>query len=97
MRQSEIHRLMDMLDDLKKIDALIDTHIKLDDSGFMVSQYEAKKVKLIANIIDCLASPAIQSPQSFSIIESILLKYYPLKDKGDLKYDDDMAQLAASI
>lgn len=96
MKKEVIYRLMDILEDLKKIDSLILLHSRLDDSKFMVSQYEAKKNKLIGSLIDGLISPEVQSPQNFVLIKAILKKYYPQKDRH-FKFDGEMARLAASI
>ena len=43
MEQGLVYKLMDLIEDVKKLDELILIHRQLDASDFMVSQYEAKK------------------------------------------------------
>jgi hypothetical protein len=44
MKKVEIYKLMDLIEDIKNLDQLISIHRGLDNSDFMVSQYEAKKL-----------------------------------------------------
>jgi hypothetical protein len=61
MKKVEIYKLMDLIEDIKKLDELISLHQQLDTSEFMINQYESKKTKLIGLLIDELASPPVQS------------------------------------
>ncbi|MBB6274551.1 hypothetical protein HDF26_005029 [Pedobacter cryoconitis] len=47
MKDTELNKLVDLIDEVKKIDSMILLHQDLDDSRFMVDQYEAKKTQLI--------------------------------------------------
>ena len=86
-----------MIEIIKQLDALIAVHRKVGDSDFMISQYEAKKNKLMGSLIDELASPPVQSVQSFLLIKMLLNKYYPVQSEQDLIIDGDMLKLAAAI
>ena len=97
MKDTELNKLVDLVDEVKKIDSMILLHQDLDDSRFMIDQYEAKKTKLISELIDELVSPAIQSPQSFSLIQLIIAKFYPSFDKYRITPDDEIFKLAAAI
>jgi hypothetical protein len=97
MNKADLNKLMDLIEEIKKVDAMILLHENLDDANFMGSQYEAKKTQLISNLIDELVSPPIQSPQSFSLIQRIIDRFYPILDKDKMKYDNEIAQLAAAI
>ena len=96
MKKIEIYKLMDLIDDIKKINELISIHRKAGDE-FMISQYEAKKTKLIGSLIDELASPPVQSTQSYFLIKMILNKYYPAVPEEELIKDSDIYKLAAVI
>ncbi|QIH31630.1 hypothetical protein [Sphingobacterium sp. DR205] len=86
MKNIELYKLMDLVDEIKKIDAIILLHKNVESNEFMASQYEAKKVKLMAQLIDALAAPKVQSEQSFSLIQMLLSKFYPNKvDKQAFK------------
>lgn len=86
MKNVELYNLMDLVDEIKRIDAIILLHKNAEDNDFMAAQYEAKKVKLMAQLIDALAAPKVQSEQSFSLIQMLLSKFYPNKiDKQALK------------
>lgn len=96
MKKAGIYKLMDLLEEIKKVDAMILLHQDLDKSKFMVSQYEGRKTKLIGSLIDELVSPTVQSPQSFSLIKLIIEKYYP-SNKNLKEFDTDIEKLAAAI
>jgi hypothetical protein len=97
MKKGEIYKLMDLIEDIKKLDELISLHRQLDTSDFMISQYEAKKTKLVGILIDELASPPVQSTQSYLLIKMLLNKYYPFKPEDGLIADSDISKLAAAI
>lgn len=97
MKKAEIYKLMDLIEDVKKLDELISLHRKSDPSGFMISQYEAKMTKLAGTLIDELASPPFQSINSYLLIKKFLNKYYPSVPEEDLITDSDISKLAAAI
>ncbi|BAU52911.1 hypothetical protein [Mucilaginibacter gotjawali] len=97
MKKAEIYKLMDLIEDVKKLDELISLHRQADTSDFMISQYEAKKTKLMGILIDELASPPVQSTQSYLLIKMLLNKYYPAKSELDYIVDSDISKLAAAI
>ena len=97
MKKVEIYKLMDLIEDIKKLDELISLHRELGTSDFMISQYEAKKTKLMGLLIDELASPPVQSTQSYLLIKMLLNKYYPVKSEEQLIMDSDISKLAAAI
>lgn len=97
MRKEDLYKLMGLIEEAKKIDEIISMHKTMDSSDFMVSQYEAKKTRLISDLIDELVSPNIQSPQSFSLIHQIIAKFYPLSDGNTINYDNEIQLLASSI
>ena len=76
MDQTKIYKLIDLLDDIKKVDAMIELHSS-NPSTFMLNQYKAKKEKLTSYLIDELVEPSVRSPRSFSIILQVLGKFYP--------------------
>ncbi len=96
MKKAEIYKLMDLIEDIKKLDELISLHRQTSVSTFMIEQYEAKKTSLIGSLIDELASPPVQSTQSYLLIKMILNKYYPIKPE-ELIQDSDISKLAAAI
>lgn len=96
MKKIELYSILDLMDEIKKLDALILLHNNVAQDDFMISQYEAKKVKLMAELIDALASPKIQSEQSFSLIQKILDKFYPQINDRDLE-DESFKEIVASI
>ena len=97
MKKIALGKLMDMMDDIKKIDAMILLHQNLDDSDFMVSQYEAKKYRLMSRLIDELVTSPVQSAQSFSFIQMLLGKYYPAENQHQMPHDETIDQLVAAL
>lgn len=72
----DIYKLLDLVEDIKKVDDMIKLHSSHPDK-FMLSQYEAKKEKMMALLIDELISPSYRSTDSFLIIKLSLEKFYP--------------------
>ncbi|MEN5197550.1 hypothetical protein [Sphingobacterium faecium] len=96
MKKVELNNILDLMDEIKKLDALLLLHSSMGQDDFMISQYQSKKVKLMAELIDALASPKIQSEQSFSLIQKILGKFYPQINDRDLE-DESFKEIVASI
>ncbi len=96
MKKVELNNILDLMDEIKKLDALLLLHNNIGQDDFMISQYQSKKVKLMAELIDALASPKIQSEQSFSLIQKILGKFYPQISDRDLE-DESFKEIIASI
>jgi hypothetical protein len=76
MEQAKIFTLVDLIEDIKKVDEMISFH-KNNPSDFMRIQYIERKQKLISYLIDELVEPEMRSPKSFAIILSALDKFYP--------------------
>jgi hypothetical protein len=89
---------MDLLDDIKKVDAMIVLH-STNPSTFMLNQYKAKKEKLTSYLIDELVEPSFRSPRSFSIISQVLGKFYPnLSSEAELdEAHKELQQLQAVL
>jgi len=76
MDQIKLHRLMDLAEEIKKIDAMIQVHTD-NPSSFMLDQYKEKKKKLIGYLIDELIDPEVRSLKSFEIIRNLIVRFYP--------------------
>lgn len=95
MNKTEKYNILDLMEEIKKIDSILLLHKKNSNDDFMISQYEAKKVKLMAEMIDTLAAPNNQSPQSFKLIREILDRFYP-QNSIDLE-DESLKEIVAAI
>lgn len=98
MSSVKTYRLIDLVEDISKVDAMIKLHSEVDKSDFMISQYKAKKEKLFGYLVDELASPPIRSQRSFWLIKRALEKFYPeiSKDSGQ-KGKNDLSELEAVL
>lgn len=98
MKQEKIIKLMDLIDDIKKVDSMIEVHSK-NPSSFMLNQYKSKKEKLMSYLIDELVEPSVRSPRSFSIISQVLGKFYPnLTKEAELdETNKELLQLQAAL
>jgi len=76
MEQIKLHRLMDLAEEIKKIDVMIQLHAD-NPSSFMLDQYKEKKQKLIGYLIDELIEPEVRSLKSFEIIRNLIVRFYP--------------------
>lgn len=96
MKSGQLYRLMDLIEDIRKVDAMLIIHQKSDGNSLMVSQYEARKTKLMGQLIDELVSPSVQSPESFSLIQKVIAEFYPSSDLST-SLDSDIKRLAKAI
>jgi len=80
MENSKILRLIDLINDIKKVDALIQLHSNLKDSIIITNQYVAKKEKLVGYLIDELNTPKNRSLNSFHTIKLVIDKFYSSLD-----------------
>lgn len=98
MKQTQFYKLLDIVEDVKKVDAMIKLHSVNDDTSFMLNQYQARKDKLVGILIDELVSPSLRSSRSLHTVKLIIDKYYPDLDK---KYtqskSDDFSMLELAI
>ncbi|WP_419699345.1 hypothetical protein [Mucilaginibacter sp. NFX135] len=97
MKKVEVLKLMDLVEDIKKLDELIVTSRQKKTSDFVLNQYEAKKIKMVGSIIHELANPPIQSIESYLLIKKILNKYYPNMPEEELISNSDIGKIVAVI
>jgi len=97
MKKVEVLKLMDLVEDIKKLDELIVASRKKKTSDFVLNQYEAKKIKMVGSIINELANPPIQCIESYLLIKKILNKYYPYMPEEELMSDTDIGKIVAVI
>jgi len=99
MKQTQFYKLLDIVEDVKKVDAMIKLHsLNNEDSSFMLNQYQARKDKLVGILIDELVSPSLRSSRSIHTIKLIIDKYYPdLDNKYSVSKSDDFSMLELAI
>jgi len=76
MNEAKKYKLMDLIDDIKDVDAMIKLH-SADNSAMMLEQYRYKKDRLIGYLIDDLVEPELRSAKSMFIIKNVIEKFYP--------------------
>ena len=81
MDEAKKYKLIDLIEDIKLVDALIKFHSN-DTSALMLDQYKYKKDKLVGYLIDELVDPEFRSVKSMFLIKTLIEKFYP-----DLKKD----------
>ena len=87
MTENKIFQLIDLVEDIKKVDAMIALHEQDESSTSMLSQYQAKKIKLTGYLIGELNSPALKSAGSFLLIKRLLDKFY--SNISNLSYSNE--------
>lgn len=90
MDDAKKYRLMDLIDDIKDVDAMIKLH-STDSSAMMLEQYKYKKDKLVGYLIDELVNPEVRSAKSIFIIKIVIEKFYPNLRKeaqADIAHED---------
>lgn len=89
MTSAQKYKLMDLIEDIKKVDSMISLHSS-DNSAMMLEQYKYKKVKLMSYLIDELVNPKVRSPKSMFIIKIVIEKFYPdLRNQALADVDHD--------
>lgn len=84
MQNSKILKLIDLINDIKKVDALLQLHFNLKDSEIITNQYAAKKEKLIGYLINELNEPKSRSQDTFHTIKLVIDRFY--SDIKESKY-----------
>jgi hypothetical protein len=89
---------MDLIENIKEVDAMIHLHSN-DDSSLMLDQYNYKKDKLIGFLIDELVEPEFRSAKSMFVIKTVIEKFYPNLKKEILNdtLHDDLNELTAAL
>jgi hypothetical protein len=98
MDDAKKYKLMDLVDDIKEVDAMIKLH-STDSSAMMLDQYKYKKEKLLGYLIDELVNPDLRSAKSMFIIKIAIEKFYP-NIKSDAQADfshQDLNELEAIL
>ncbi len=100
MTDSKIFKLIDLIEDIKKVDEMINMHKKDVDVDFMLSQYQAKKIKLTGYLINELNTPPFKSTTSILFIKRFLDKFYTdssnLSDYKEIELND-LQKLEAAL
>ena len=91
MNQLKLNKLIDLLNDIKKVDVMVKLH---GDDSFMRNQYEAEKNKLMSFLIDELVSPSILSNSSLHTVWMLIDKFY---DPSKIVVDDKLSKLEMAI
>lgn len=76
LKDSKLYELHDLIEKIDQVDIMVKQH-KSNPSKFMLEQYQAKKEKLLAYLIDELVDASVRSPYSFRLITLALIKFYP--------------------
>ncbi|MEO7530667.1 MAG: hypothetical protein ABIS69_04625 [Sediminibacterium sp.] len=100
MTEKKIFELIDLIEDIKKVDSMIALHQRDDSPGIMLSQYHARKIKLTGNFIVALNSFSKNSAGSIFFIKRFLDKFYPgtpaISDSSD-EVMKDLKRLEAAL
>jgi hypothetical protein len=94
MNSSKIYRLVDLIEEIKKLDAIILMHRNHGEDEFMINQYDSKKSRLMKELISELAANSNESPEVFKTIGKIIFKFYP---NDSTKKQPDLEPLMAAI
>ncbi len=104
MTTDKLYRLMDLLDELKQVDAILSVHTNSNNgtSDIMLAQYKAKKEKLLVYFINEInASVDIEyTPQRLEIIKKIMERFYKYpsqSEKYSIKHDEKLDRLVEAL
>ncbi len=76
MKRSKEFKLLDLIEDVSEVDAIIRLHQTSDDPNFLASQYKALKNKLVKQIIIELTPEINKSPKELLSLKLLLDKFY---------------------
>lgn len=98
MKPSQFYKLLDLLEDIKGVEKMMQLHLN-DGSDFMMQQYKAKKEKLTSSLIDQLASPPLMSARSIHTIKMIIERFYgdEMISLDNQQINDDLSRLEHAL
>lgn len=80
MKNAQVLKLYDLIQEVKKTDELIKLHRSLTDDEFLVEQYLACKDKLFARLVKELASPQLASSASYQLLRQLVGRFYDAEE-----------------
>ena len=101
MVKDRLYRLMDIVDEIKKIDQQLSKHAELgnEETNLLSNQYKARKEQLLVYFINELNASNIYQASRLGIIKQIMERFYQSSDKDVLfqSKDEDLYQLTRAI
>jgi len=97
MSNSKTNKLIDLVEEIKKVDKMISAHIDEVGDNVMLPQYQAKKNKLTSLFINELNAPSFRSASGFLMIRRLLEKFYPDHTTSDSADNSDLKKVAAAL
>ncbi|KAB7732504.1 hypothetical protein F5984_00650 [Rudanella paleaurantiibacter] len=98
MKNPRLLKIYDLVKDVQQLDELITLHKTHSADSFMLSQYQARKDKLFAQIIQLFAGPVLASSSSYLVIQQLIARFYkdPLPTQTSIN-DEDLRELEQLI
>jgi hypothetical protein len=99
MVKDKLYRLMDVLDEIKKIESQLSHHEALGDSDTVIlkDQYRARKEQLLVYFINELNASSLVQTHCLGIIKQIMEKFYRNPGGVASSEDEDLFELEQAI
>lgn len=99
MTESKLYKLMDLIEEINKVEVMLKMHSQESESKLMLNQYNARKLKLTREFISELLASSDKTSLSMGVIKSILEKFYknPIFLRDDDKQSSDYKKLLDAV
>lgn len=101
MVKDKLYRLMDIVDEIKKIDQQLTKHAELgsEETALITDQYKARKEQLLVYFINELNASSIYQATRLGIIKQMMERFYKSSERDvlTLSKDEDLHQLTRAI
>lgn len=99
MTESELYKLMDLIEEINRVEVMLEIHSQNSESKLMLNQYNAKKLKLTRELISELLASSDKTSLSMGVIKSILDKFYknPIFLRDNDKQSSDYKKLMDAL
>jgi len=99
MTESKLYKLMDLIEEINRVEVMLEMHSQNSESKLMLNQYNAKKLKLTRELISELLASSDKTSLSMGVIKSILDKFYknPIFLRDNDKQSSDYKKLMDAL
>lgn len=76
MTESKLYKLMDLIEEINRLEVMLKLHSQNNESKLMLNQYNEKKLKLTKEFISELLAASDKTNSSIGVIKSMFDKFY---------------------
>ncbi len=94
MKNESLYQVLDLMEEIHKVNQMIELHSSLETSGIMMDQYESQKTKLTSFLFKELLDMSDNSTNTMYLIKAIIEKFYDRElANHDLHNEEDLKKI----